>query len=131
MGRFANNCLGAKFVQSIEGAPGEIVTLTISAVDESGNWQNAVWSISDQEDEEERKVTEQRGLTFNLTLVLYILQSEFSVEYFSLKAGPQMYNYTICAQTNKTCVPSEEIKELHFSLVQIIAGSVVSYIQTK
>lgn len=33
------------FCQKLEGAPGEVVTFTISAVDESDNWQSAIWNI--------------------------------------------------------------------------------------
>lgn len=33
--------------QAIKGAPGEIVPLTISAVDQSNNWQEAIWSVNE------------------------------------------------------------------------------------
>ena len=36
--------------QVIEGAPGEIIPLTISAVDESDNWQDAIWNINEDEE---------------------------------------------------------------------------------
>ena len=36
-----------QILQTIEGAPGEVITFRISAVDESDNWQSAIWNINE------------------------------------------------------------------------------------
>lgn len=38
--------------QSIEGSPGEILSFSISAVDQGDIWQDAIWSISEEREEE-------------------------------------------------------------------------------
>lgn len=39
-------------IQVVSGAPGERLTFRISAVDESGNLKQAVWSINDHNEDE-------------------------------------------------------------------------------
>jgi hypothetical protein len=97
------------------------VTFNLSAVDESNNWQNAIWRVSIKGEEEVRK-----DMCFTRLSIYILLQSEFGAESFSLGTGPQQYNFTICAQSSGNCTPSGEIKELRFSLIESISGSVVS-----
>lgn len=37
-------------LQSVLGAPGESIDLNIGALDQSGNWQAAVWSLAEGDD---------------------------------------------------------------------------------
>ena len=37
-------------LQSVLGAPGERIDLNLGALDQSGNWQAAVWSLAESDD---------------------------------------------------------------------------------
>ena len=43
-------CVNFSHLQNITAAPGEILTFNISALDEGGNWKEAVWSYNDYTD---------------------------------------------------------------------------------
>lgn len=98
--------------------------LDIGTVDANNNWKDAIYSISNGNDEVSIILTREH------TCDCVVVKAEVSGEYFSLMAGRQVYYHRICgSSTDGSCLP-ESKQKLRFSIIQISSGSVVSISDT-
>ena len=106
--------------QSIAGAPGESIDVKVGALDQGGNWQAAVWSLAESDEYvKENSTSGDEG------------QSEVK-RFFALPAGGNNHTYEIAAiDVDRYDNCSSGLKRsLNFSLVQVLAGDIVSYFVT-
>ena len=85
----------------------------VGALDQSGNWQAAVWSLA--ESEEDKKNTSSGD--------------EAQKRFFALPAGGNNHMYEIApldVSEYENCSSGLK-RSLNFSLVQVLAGDIVSY----
>lgn len=92
------------------GAPGESVDFKVGALDQSGNWQAAVWSLAESEEDKNTSSGD-----------------EVQKRFFALPAGGNNHTYEIAPlDISKYENCSSGLKRsLNFSLVQVLAGDIV------
>jgi len=110
--------------QMTTGAPGEVIEFSVRAVDQSGNYRRAVWSLDDNS---ASTVT----ISYCYTTLMSTLQDlAMRQEYFVLTPAGTTHQYTIRNSPgfSYNCTHNQTLYNniVEFRLIQIIAGDIVS-----